>query len=96
MIKAAGSVVSTLLRKRNDESERSKHKKFALLCTPYYMRRGIEIFSDISLPLDVTVLFWKLKNKKVVKLSFKVSHSILKCAAAVKCLSSQIGQIKLY
>ena len=40
----------------------AKHKIFALFCTPYYLRHSIEIFSDNSLPLDVTVLFWKLKK----------------------------------
>ena len=41
----------------------AKHKKFALLCTPYYLLHGIKILSDYSLPLDFTVLFWKLKKK---------------------------------
>ena len=51
----------------------AKHKKFALFCMPYYLRHGIEIFSDNSLPLDGYVLFWKLnKNNKqnAVKLIF--------------------------
>ena len=47
-----------------------KHNKFALFCRPYYLRHGIKIFSDNSLPLDVTVLFWKLKKKNAVKLIF--------------------------
>ena len=48
------------------------HRKFALFCTPYYLRHGIEIFSDYSLLLDVTVLVWKLKKIKqsTVKLTF--------------------------
>ena len=32
------------------------HRKFALFCTPCYLRHGIEIFRDYSLLLDVTVL----------------------------------------
>ena len=48
------------------------HRKFALFCMPYYLRHSIEIFSDYSLLLDVTVLVWKLKNimQSTVKLTF--------------------------
>ena len=86
MIYAADSVVSLLLRKKTMSLREAKHKKFALFCTPYYLRHGIEIFSDNSLPLDANVLFWKLKKKKqdAVTLIFKVSHSNRKCAAIVK------------
>ena len=42
----------------------AKHTKFALFCMPYFLGHGIEIFNDNSLPLDVTVPFWKLKNNK--------------------------------
>ena len=42
----------------------AKHTKFALFCTPYFLRHGIEIFSDNSLPLDATVPFRKLKKQK--------------------------------
>ena len=38
------------------------HTKFAILCRFYYLRHSIENFSDYSLPLDVTVLFRKLKK----------------------------------
>ena len=41
------------------------HTNFAMLCTLYYLRQSIEIFSDYSLPLDVTVLLCKLKKKKI-------------------------------
>ena len=47
----------------------AKHKKFELFCTPYYLRQGIEISSDNSLPLYVIVLFWKLKTNKQTKCS---------------------------
>ena len=51
------------------------HTKFALTCTPYYLRHGIEIFSDYSLPLDVTVLIWKLKkDTKCHQFSFLKFH----------------------
>ena len=70
-----------------------KHKKLALFCTPYYLQHNVvEFYRDNSLPLAVTVLFWNLK-KNAAKLIFKVSHLNRKCAAAVKCLSSQIGRI---
>ena len=38
------------------------HREFALFCTPYYLRHGINIFSDYSLVLDVTVVVSKLKK----------------------------------
>ena len=76
----------------------AKHTKFALFCTPYFLRHGIEFFSDYSLSLDGTVPIMKLKKEEenTVKLIFKVSHSNRKCVAAEKSLSSQIGRIKLY
>ena len=51
--------------------------KFAIFCTPYYLRHCIEIFSDCLSPLDVTVLFWKFKKDTRMPsiLIFKVSHS---------------------
>ena len=85
--------------KETMNSREATHTKFASFCTPYYLRHGIEIFSDNSFPLDVTVLFWKLKEneQKAIKMIFEVSHSNRKCAAAVKCLFSlQFGQIKFY
>ena len=86
-----------LLRKETLSPREAKHTKFALLCALYYLRHGIEIFSDNSdnsLPQDVTNLFWKLKKRNAVKLIFKVSQS--DTSVAMKCLSSQLGQIKLY
>ena len=52
----------------------------------------------ILLLLDVTILAWKLKKimQSTVELAFKVLYSNQSCAAAVKCLSSQNGRIKLY
>ena len=35
------------------------HTKFAMCCTLYYLRHGF----DLYLPLDVTVLIWKLEYK---------------------------------
>ena len=67
----------------------------SLFCTSYYLRHGSEIFRDYSLPLDVTVLVWKLgENAKCLQHDFfKVLHPNGKCTAAVKCLSSQNGRI---
>ena len=45
------------------------HRDFALLCTLYYQRHGIEIFSDYSLSPVVTVLLLELKkhtHKKIL------------------------------
>ena len=36
--------------------------KFVLFCTPYHLRHDIQIFSDYSILLEVTVLAWKLKK----------------------------------
>ena len=49
----------------------AKHKKFGLFCTPYYLRHGIVIFSDNSLPLDVTVLFLEIEKKMLSNLFLK-------------------------
>ena len=52
------------------------HTKFALFCTLYYLRHGIEIFSDYSLLLAVTVLIleivkrYKMRSNLFLKLSY--------------------------
>ena len=45
------------------------HIKFALFCTPYCLQHGIEIFSDYSLLLAVTVLYSLEIEKKPKKQS---------------------------
>ena len=40
------------------------HRKFALFCTPYYLRHRIEIFRVYSLLQDISVQVWKLKKKE--------------------------------
>ena len=45
------------------------HRKFALFSTPYYLRHGIEIFSNYSLLLDVTVLEMETIVQNTVKLT---------------------------
>ena len=54
---------------------------------PYYLRHGIEIFSDYLFRLDVTVLIWNLNRimQSTVKLTLKVLHLNMKHAATVKC-----------
>ena len=53
---------------------------FALFCTPYYLRHGIENFSDYSLLLDVIVLVWKSKKMqsavKMIILSFTLTPEV--------------------
>ena len=46
------------------------HRKFALFCTPYYLRYRIEICSVYSLLQDITVQVWKLKKKKCRQIDF--------------------------
>ena len=43
-----------------------------MFCRPYYLRNGIEIFSDYSLLLDVNDPVWKLKknNAKYRQIDF--------------------------
>ena len=43
-----------------------------MICRPYYLRHGIEIFSDYSLLLDVNDRVWKLKknNAKYRQIDF--------------------------
>ena len=38
---------------------------FKIRTALYYLRHGTEIFSDYLLPLDVTVLLWKLKKENM-------------------------------
>ena len=67
----------------------AKHKKFALFCTPYYLRQGIEIFSDNLLPLDITVLFWNLEEKNpqnAVKLIFTYKPEV--CSSREKFIAT--------
>ena len=46
---------------------------FVLLCTLYYLLQDIDIFSDYSFLLEVTVLFLKSKKKQT---NFDKAHQI--------------------
>ena len=64
------------------------HTKFAVFCTTYYQRHGIEIFSDNLLPLALTVLIWKLIFKTfILKPEVRSSR---------EAFLSQNGLIKFY